>query len=409
MIEEQLTILNNKRVILGVTGSIACYKTADLASKLRQAGALVDVILSEAATKFIAPITFQSVTSRRAYIDADMWSSEGHVLHIGLSQAADLLVIAPITANTLAKLATGQADTLLTVTALAAMCPMLLAPAMDGGMLHHPATQANIKILEQRGAIIVGPAMGHLASGLRTAGRMIEPTELLGHIRQTLAQHGPLHSKRVLVTAGGTREAIDPVRYITNRSSGKQGYALAQAALDLGARVTLISTPVALPIPVGVQHIEVLSAKEMLDTVVSEVASSDVLLMAAAVSDFRPAEIAKHKIKKENEAPTLQLTRTPDILQAVALQRESSTHPRIVVGFAAESQDLLQNAQKKLKAKKLDLIVANDIKAQDAGFGVNTNRVTIMLPDTQPQELPLMTKYEVAKEILGYVVKLLEK
>ena len=261
------TPLSEKRILLGVTGSIAAYKAAELASKLAQAGAQVDVLLTQAALQFITPLTFQSVTGRRAFCDADLWGSEGHVQHIGLGKAADLLVIAPASANTLAKLAHGLADNLLSVTALAAACPLLVAPAMDGGMFTHPATQANLEILRQRGAIVVGPAQGHLASGLTGVGRMVEPFELLGHIRLALGRSGALAGRKVVVTAGGTHEPIDPVRAITNRSSGKQGFALAQAALDLGAQVTLIAGPVSLSTPQGAERVDVQTAEEMLQAV----------------------------------------------------------------------------------------------------------------------------------------------
>jgi phosphopantothenoylcysteine decarboxylase/phosphopantothenate--cysteine ligase len=232
--------IHGKHIVLGVTGSIACYKAADLASKLAQYGARVEVVLTHAATRFITPLTFQSVTGQRAYQDSDLWGGEGHVLHVGLGHRADLLVIAPASANTLAKLAYGLADNLLTLTALAAHCPTLLAPAMDGDMYTNPATQDNLEILRQRGAVIIGPAEGHLASGMLGVGRMVEPAEILGHIRWMLGRGGVLKNRKIIVTAGGTQEAIDPVRAITNRSSGKQGFALAQAALDLGADVTLI-------------------------------------------------------------------------------------------------------------------------------------------------------------------------
>ena len=263
-------LLQGKRILLGVTGSIAAYKAAELASKLAQAGSQVDVILTESAARFITPLTFQSVTGRRAFLDSDLWGSEGHVLHIGLAQGADLLVIAPASANTLARLAAGMADNLLSLVALAAQCPLLLAPAMDGGMLAHPATQANLDILRQRGATILGPAEGHLASGLTGPGRMVEPLELLGYIRLALGRSGPLAGRRVIVTAGGTQEPLDPVRTLTNRSSGKQGFALAQAALDLGAQVTLISAPVSLDTPPGARRLEVTTAQEMLSCILDE-------------------------------------------------------------------------------------------------------------------------------------------
>ena len=399
------TPLQNKRILLGVSGSIAAYKAADLASKLAQAGAQVDTILTRAATQFITPLTFQSVTGRQAYTDADLWGNEAHVLHVGLAHAADLLVVAPATANTLAKLAQGQADSLLTVTALAATCPLLLAPAMDGGMFEHAATQANLRLLIERGATIVGPEEGHLASGLVARGRMTEPLVLLGRIRQLLAKAGPLQGRKVVITAGGTREAIDPVRYLSNHSSGKQGYALAQAALDGGADVVLITTTAALPAPVGARLIAINSAQEMLSAVLHECADADALIMAAAVADFRPAEVATQKIKKQaSGAPTIELVRNPDILAAVAQQRQARGRPHVVVGFAAETENLLENAQSKLEQKHLTLIVANDVSASDAGFAVDTNRVTLLGADGTRVTLPLLSKQAVAQAVVARVV-----
>lgn len=397
--------IEGKRVLLGVSGSIAAYKAAELASRLTQAGALVDVILTQAAIQFVTPLTFQSVTGRRAYTDTDLWGTEGHVQHVGLGKAADVLVIAPATANTLARLAHGLADNLLTVTALAATCPLLLAPAMDGGMYAHPATQANLEILRQRGAQIIGPVEGHLASGLSGMGRMVEPQELLGHIRLALARRGPLAGRKLVVTAGGTQEPIDPVRAIANRSSGKQGYALAQAALDLGAQVTLISGPVNLTAPVGAQLVSVQTAQEMLSAVLAAIPGADALIMAAAVADFRPVEPAAEKIKKETGLPQIRLENTPDILKAVAKERAEKGWPRLTVGFAAESQDLLENAQRKLREKRLDMIAANDIRARDAGFAVDTNRITLLYPDGTSEALPLMTKEQVALALLERVIQ----
>lgn len=400
---------HNKRIVLGVSGSIACYKSADLASKLTQAGAQVDVILTQAATQFITPLTFQSVTGRRAYTDRDLWGDAAHVLHVGLAHNADLLVIAPATANTLTKLAHGAADDLLSVTALAATCPLLLAPAMDGGMFTHPATQANLRLLVERGALIIGPEEGHLASGLVARGRMSEPQTLLGIIRQRLAQDGPLQGRKVVVTAGGTREAIDPVRFLSNHSSGKQGYALAQAALDAGGDVVLITTATALPTPIGVQRVAVNSAQEMLAAVLHECATADVLMMAAAVADFRPAQVAAQKIKKQanDDVPTLELVRNPDILLAVAQQRQHSGRPAVVVGFAAETEKLLENAQTKLTQKGLNLLVANDVSATDAGFAVDTNRVTLLGADGAVETLPLLSKGEVAVKVIEKVINAL--
>lgn len=401
-----MTPFTSKTILLGVTGSIAAYKAADLASKLAQAGARVEVTLTHAATRFVSPLTFQSVTGRRAHVNADLWSDQGHVLHVGLAQSADVLVIAPATANTLAKLAHGMADDLLSVTALAARCPMLVAPAMDGGMFEHPATQVNLKLLKDRGVQVLGPAEGHLASGLTSVGRMLEPAELFGHIRLALGRSGPLAGRRVVVTAGGTQEPIDPVRVIANRSSGKQGFALAQAALDRGAEVILVAGPVALPTPLGAQRVDVATAQEMAQAVLQACVEADALLMAAAVADFRPAEVARSKIKKNAAPHPIALELTPDILSAVAERRAAGGRPRVVVGFAAESGDLVPNARAKLDAKRLSFVVANDISSTDAGFAADTNRVALV--DAQGVEyLPLMTKIEVAEAVIERAVKLL--
>lgn len=406
-----MSILSGKRILLGVTGSIAAYKAADLASKLTQAGAQVDVLLSTAAEKFITPLTFQSVTGRRAYVDADLWGGEAHVLHVGLGHQTDLLVIAPCTANTLAKLAHGQADSLLTVTALAATCPLIVAPAMDGGMYDHPATQANLDILRGRGAYVIEPASGHLASGLTGRGRLPETPDLLGHIRLVLGRKGALVGRTVVVTAGGTAEPIDPVRVITNRSSGKQGYALAQAAVDAGAQVTLISTPVTLTPPVGARVVPVETAQQMLAAVLKESQGCDALIMAAAVADFRPKTQAGNKIKKEGGLPQIELEATEDILKTVSapgVERSGAQRPRVVVGFAAESQSLMENAAVKLQSKKLDLIAANDISAEGAGFAVETNRITLLFADGRREALSLMSKNEVAEIIVARIAALLE-
>ncbi len=401
-------MLHEKRIVLGVSGSIAAYKAVDLASKLRQAGAQVDVILTEAAQHFVTPLTFQSVTGRKAYTDADLWGNEGHVIHVGLAEAAHVLLIAPCTANTLAELAHGQADSLLTLTALAARCPVAVAPAMDGGMFAHPATQTNIQTLTTRGVEILGPASGHLASGLRGVGRMLEPSELLAHLRLILGREGVLRGRRVVVTAGPTQEALDPVRFLSNRSSGRQGFALAQAAAEAGAQVTLIAGPVALSTPVGVRRVEVRSALEMHSAVLAEIESADLLLMAAAVADFRPENPEREKIKKGTGSLQIPLVPNPDILKEVADFRERRGYPKVVVGFAAESQDLLKNARAKLARKRLDFIVANDISQSDAGFGVPTNRVTMLFPDGRQERLPLMSKEAVAQQVVAQAATLLE-
>jgi phosphopantothenoylcysteine decarboxylase/phosphopantothenate--cysteine ligase len=404
-----MNLLKEKRILLGVTGSIAAYKAAELASRLTQQGAQVDVILTGGAQKFVTPLTFQSVTGRKAYTDADLWGNDAHVLHVGLAHHADLLVIAPCTTNTLAKLAHGLADTLLTVTTLATTCPLLLAPAMDAGMYEAPATQQNVRILKDRGATLIGPKSGHLASGLTGSGRMAEPVEIVAGIRLALARDGKLAGKRIVVTAGGTQEPIDPVRYLTNRSSGKQGYALAQAALDAGAQVTLVTHPTALTPPIGADVVEVRTTQDMLDGVLSACAHADGLVMAAAVADFRVKHVAEHKLKKQDGIPQIELEAAPDILGTLSKMRGDLQQLKVVVGFAAESRDLVENAVTKLTSKKLDFIAANDISASDAGFAVETNRITLLYADGRRESLPLMGKDEVADAIMERVAALLEK
>jgi phosphopantothenoylcysteine decarboxylase / phosphopantothenate---cysteine ligase len=404
-----IPLLENRNVLLGVTGSIAAYKAADLASKLAQSGANVEVILTHSALQFIAPLTFQSVTGQRAYTDQDLWGSEGHIQHIGLGKKTNILVIAPASANTIGKLACGIADNLLTVTALAVEAPILIAPAMDGGMYNHPATQYNLTTLQDRGVKIIGPVEGHLASGLVGIGRMAEPSQLIGEIRRILAQNGPLSGQNVIVTAGGTQEPIDPVRSINNKSSGKQGYAIAQAALDMGAEVTLISAPTALEPPVTAHLIDVNTAMEMKDAVIASLAQSDVLVMAAAVADFRPVSSAQEKIKREKGIPKIELEATPDILAEVIKQKARTNKPRVVVGFAAESQNLLENARRKMDSKGLDLIVANDITAPASGFATDTNQVIMIDASGEITELPVMSKRQVAQIVMEKVSALLAK
>lgn len=409
---EPIPLLQNKRIALGICGGIAAYKTAELASRLTQAGAQVDCILTESAARFVTPVTFAAVTGRKAYTDADLWDTSAHVPHVGLGTQADLVVIAPATANTLAKLAQGMADNLLTIVTLAARCPVLVAPAMDVGMWEQPATQANVATLRARGVVVVGPERGRMASGLFGLGRMTEPGDILGHVRLALGRDGPLARQRVVVTAGGTQEPLDPVRYIGNRSSGKQGFALAQAALDRGASITLIAGATAsLPTPIGATRVDVMTAAQMREAVLEACREADALLMAAAVADFGPAQIAQEKIKKTAEMCTLALTleRTPDILTAIQEARPTRPRLEVVVGFAAETQNLLANAQAKLAAKGLDLIVANDVTAPDAGFGTDTNRVTILSRDGDAETRPLMSKAAVAEAVMERVVAILAR
>ncbi len=396
-----------KHILLGVTGGIAAYKSAALCSRLVQAGAVVDVVMTEGAQKFITPLTFQALTHRPVYTDMFQIPAGENIPHVTLAETADLLVIAPATANTLAKLAYGLADNLLAAIALATRAPLLLAPAMENHMWQHPATQANIETLRARDAEIAGPAEGRLASGGQGPGRMVEPEEVMAIARTILARKGDLAGWQVVVTAGGTREAVDPVRFVSNHSSGKMGYAVAEVARDRGAAVTLVTTA-NLPDPSGLQVIHVESAEQMRQAVLTATRSADLLVMAAAVADFRPAKPAEQKIKKMGETGgmVLELVRNPDILAEVAGRKAKGQGPRFVVGFAAETEDLLANARGKLERKRLDLIAANDVKAKDAGFAVETNRVTLISAGGRVEELPLLSKVEVADIILDRVAAL---
>ena len=405
-----MKIFKDKRIVLGVTGSIAAYKAVSLASSLTKAGALVDVILTDAASKLVSPISYSSVTGRKAYLDSDLWQVEDHVLHIELGEKNDAFIIAPATANTIAKLAHGLADTLLTLSALASRTAPLVAPAMDGGMYSNPATQENIQTLSERGMKILGPATGHLASGLSGMGRMLEPDELFGHLRLWLGEAGSLSGRKVVVSAGGTQEPIDPVRVITNKSSGKQGYAVAQAALDQGASVTLISAPTCLKQPVGVDLVSVTTAEEMKNAVLDACEVADLLVMTAAVADYRPRNMADDKIKKDKGGLTeIQLDETTDILGEVAkIRKKKDSSPKVVIGFAAETENLLKNAEKKLKSKGLDLIAANDVSREDSGIGADQNQVTLIWKDGKTKELPLMAKSSVADELIEAAAAIIE-
>lgn len=403
-----IKLFDGRRVVVGVCGSIAAYKVADLTSKLTQAGAAVDVILTEAAQRFVSALTFRSVTGRPVH--ADMWDLSEHVPHVGLGESADVLLIAPATAHTLAKLAHGLADNLLTVTALAARCPVVVAPAMDGGMYEHEATQRNLAMLVERGVQVLGPARGRMASGQEGLGRMVEPDELLGAVRLALARSGALAGRRVVVTTGPTREALDPVRFISNRSTGKQGIAVAQAALDAGADVTLIAGPTAEAVPYGAEVIHVTTTAEMAEATLATVCESDALLMVAAVADFQPDAVAERKIKKTEDAAwglAIGLQPTLDILTAVKEQRDEKGCPRIVLGFAAETHDAFDYGRQKLLRKGLDFIAVNDVLTEGAGFGVDTNRVLLLDRDGVVEELPLMSKSAIAERLVAHVAQAL--
>ncbi|MCH8236318.1 MAG: bifunctional phosphopantothenoylcysteine decarboxylase/phosphopantothenate--cysteine ligase CoaBC [Chloroflexi bacterium] len=396
------TILNGKSIVLGVTGSIAAFKAADLASKLTQAGAAVDVVLTRSAQEFVGVATFAGLTHRPVSTGLYESNSELGIDHVVLARRADLVLIAPATANILAKLALGVTDDVLTATVLAGSQPLVIAPAMDAGMYGSPATQANVETLRGRGVHFIGPESGRLASGLVGQGRMTEVPGIIGHLRAVLGRNGDLAGRRVVVSAGGTEEAIDPVRVLTNRSSGKMGYAIAEAARDRGADVTLISAPSALPSPPCVTLATVGSALEMRDAVQSACAGSDLLIMAAAVSDYRPANPADQKIKKTgDDSLIIELVQNPDIVAGV-------TGDRLVkVAFAAETNNIIENADAKLLAKGVDLIVANDITAEHSGFGTDTNAVTFVYPDREPEQMPLMDKFDVGNALLDRVLPLL--
>jgi len=393
-------MLEGKTVVLGVTGSIAAYKAVDIASQLNRVGVKVDVVMTEEASKFVSPLSFRAITGRTVATDMFDASSELNVTHIALARAADVVAIAPATANVIAKLATGIADDVLCCTVLATNAPVVIAPAMDANMYENPVTQENVSKLKKRGFVFVGPKFGKLVSGVEGLGRFADTGEIIGVISQVLGRGGSFADRHIVVTAGGTQEFIDPVRIITNRSSGKMGYALADAARDRGAKVTLITGPTLLTRPAGVEVIDVCTAEEMLQAVKQAVSRADALIMAAAVADYRPKSTAKEKIKKKDAGLTLELERTPDILSEIKGNF-------VRVGFAAESENLVENATQKLRQKSLDLIVANDVTAKNSGFGTDSNRVTIIGKDGKVESLPLLPKRQVADKVLDKVAKLL--
>ena len=395
-------MISNKTIILGITGSIAAYKAAEIASQLTQAGAKVNVIMTEEAIQFISPVTFRAITGRPVVTEMFDLASEFSIEHVSLAGTADIVVVAPATANIIAKLAAGIADGMLCCTVLATKAPVLIAPAMETNMYNNPATQDNLARLRDRGFVIIDPATGRLASGKEGPGRLADINDIIGSICQVLGRGGDLADKHIVVTAGGTQEPIDPVRYISNRSSGKMGYALAEAARDRGAKVTLITTPASLLEPVGINMVKVNTAQEMRQAVENAAPQADVLIMAAAVADYRPTKAAKDKIKKVEAGLTLEMECTPDILGSIKGNF-------IKVGFAAESSNLVENAREKLKQKRLDFIVANDITASDSGFGTDTNQVTIIDHEGKIDDLPLLPKREVADKVLDRVVALLSK
>jgi phosphopantothenoylcysteine decarboxylase/phosphopantothenate--cysteine ligase len=381
-------------ILLGVTGGIAAYKSADLASRLVKKGHSVDVVMTEAAARFVAPLTFETLTKNKVCVDMFDKKSVWEVEHIALAKKADIAVLAPATANTVAKLAAGIADNMLTTVFLALECPVVIAPAMNTGMLDNMATLVNMQILRDRGIHLLGTGEGRLACGDVGAGRMAEPAEIVRYIEALLKNGSALKGRRVLVTAGPTREAIDPVRYITNRSSGRMGYALAGEAKNMGADVTLVTGPTGIAVPYGVRAVRVENAQDMYSAVMENRAGQDIIIACAAVADYKPKKYASHKLKKQ-ELLVLELVKTKDIL--AELGKDKSCY---LVGFAAETDDLEKYAEDKLKRKNLDMIVANDVSSKDTGFDSEFNAVTIIKRDGTKKVADRATKRSIASVIL---------
>jgi phosphopantothenoylcysteine decarboxylase / phosphopantothenate---cysteine ligase len=389
-------ILVGVRIILGITGSIAAYKAVELLRALVREGATVQVVMTHAATKFVAPLTFEVLSGRPVSID--LFEAHDEMKHLSLPEQADLIVVAPATANFLAKAASGLADDLLSTLLLTAQCPLLVAPAMDGGMWEHRAVAQNVQVLRTRGVVVLDPDEGSLASGRFGQGRLADESRILEAVQTALAPQRDWQGHRVLVSAGPTQEPIDPVRFISNRSSGKMGYALAEAARARGAQVTLVTGPTTLPMPACVEVVAVETAEEMTKALCTRLSWSTVVIMAAAVADYRPAQAAAHKIKKQGQGnQTLRLEPTIDILATLSAQRTN----QLLIGFAAETQELIAHATEKLSAKDLDLIVANDVTREGAGFGSDQNAATVIDRHGRATEFPLMTKRQLADEILN--------
>lgn len=398
--------LEGKCVVLGVTGGIAAYKTCELTSRLRKAGAQIFVVMTKNACQFVAPLTFETLSNHPVATDTFARPETWEVEHVALAKRADAFVIAPATANILAKMACGIADDMLSTTVLATRAPILVAPAMNTGMWENTATQENVRILRGRGVHFIGPEGGFLACGDTGAGRMSEPSAIFEAVEKLLSAPNDLAGLRVLVTAGPTQERLDPVRFITNRSSGKMGYAIAQAAAERGACVTLVTGPVNLPVPPGTEAVRIQSTQELYAQMTERCVDQDIVIQAAAPADFTPETVADSKIKKQgNEPLVIRLTQTPDVAAAVGKLKKTG---QTLVGFAAETNDVLANAQKKLEKKNLDLIVANDVTAPGAGFDVDTNLVTLISRDGL-ETLPLMQKSQVAHALLDKILAMRSK
>lgn len=394
-------LLKDKTVLLGVTGGIAAYKSAYLASLLVKAGASVRVIMTEHAKNFINPITFETLTGHKCITDTFDRNFEFHVEHVALAKKADVILVAPATANIIAKLAHGIADDMLTTTILASRAPKIIAPAMNTGMYENPVTLDNLKLLAEYGMEIIPPSAGRLACGDEGAGKMPEPDVLYEYVLRCLAYEKDMSGLHVMVTAGPTCEAIDPVRYITNHSTGKMGYSIARMCMLRGARVTLISGKTALIPPPFVEVIPVTSAKDMYDAVTAKSSEMDIIIKSAAVADYRPVHVAKEKVKKSDSSLSIELERTDDILKYLGAHKKEG---QFLCGFSMETENMLENSRKKLTQKNLDMIVANNLKMQGAGFGTDTNIVTIITPDSVT-ELALMKKDEVALKLIDTILE----
>lgn len=394
-------MLKGKRIILGITGGIAAYKSAAITSLLIKAGADVQVIMTEHAKEFIAPLTFEALTNRRCLTDTFDRNHEYSTEHVALAKETDAVLIAPATANVMAKLAHGIADDMLTTTVLACDCPKIIAPAMNTRMYENPATQENMKTLKSYGMTVIEPAKGRLACGDVGAGKMPEPEELLQYVLMACAYEKDMTGKKVLVTAGPTQELLDPVRYITNHSTGKMGYSIAKLCALRGAKVTLVSGKTSLTPPLFVEVVPVVTAEDMFQEVTARSSGMDIIIKAAAVADYRPKNVSDEKIKKADGELTIELERTKDILGHLGQHKEEG---QFLCGFAMETQNLLENAKEKLVRKNTDMIVANNLKIQGAGFGTDTNVVTIITEDGM-QALELMSKEEVAEQILNEILK----
>lgn len=394
-------MLKGKTVILGVTGSIAAYKAASLASMLVKQHAAVHVIMTENALNFINPVTFESLTGHKCLVDTFDRNFEFQVEHVALAKQADLVMIAPATANVIGKLAAGIADDMLTTTVMACKCPIFLSPAMNTNMFENPILQDNLRKLERYGYRIIAPATGRLACGDTGAGKMPEPELLMEHVLLEGARIKDLAGKRVLVTAGPTQESVDPVRYLTNHSTGRMGFAVARIAAMRGAEVTLVSGPVELKPPVGVNLIPVISAEDMFDAVTSRFGEQDIIVKAAAVADYRPADVSQEKVKKSDSQLCLELSRTRDILQYLGDHRRQD---QFLCGFSMETENMLEHSKAKLEKKHLDMIVANNLKVEGAGFGTDTNVVTLITRDGMT-ELPCMSKEDVADRIFDTILQ----